>query len=226
MPAPLTIGAVVRALAEEFPDVTVSKVRFLEAEGLVTPERTDAGYRRYTHADVDRLRYVLRAQRDLFWPLKVIKDALAATDRGLVPGAPGEPPRLPDPEPVGEQPDPGALHRGAPLRLTSAELVRESGLAPGTVEELVEQGLLRPRDGLHGPEDLDAARAVVGLLRHGLEIRHLRTVRNAADRESDLVDQAVSGLRGAAADQARTELLGLTLALHDALVRSGSDAPG
>ena len=83
---PLTVGAVVRALAEEFPDVTISKVRFLEAEGLVTPTRTASGYRQFTAADVERLRYVLRAQRDLFWPLKVIKDTLEALDRGLTPG--------------------------------------------------------------------------------------------------------------------------------------------
>ena len=82
----LTVGAVVRTLAEEFPDVTISKVRFLEAEGLVTPTRTPSGYRQFTPADVERLRYVLRAQRDLFWPLRVIKDNLEAIDRGLTPG--------------------------------------------------------------------------------------------------------------------------------------------
>ena len=82
----LTVGAVVRALTPDFPDVTISKVRFLESEGLVTPTRTASGYRQFSPDDVERLRYVLRAQRDLFWPLKVIKDNLEAIDRGLTPG--------------------------------------------------------------------------------------------------------------------------------------------
>ena len=92
------------ALSEEFPDVTISKVRFLEAEGLVTPARTASGYRQFTPDDVERLRYVLRAQRDRFWPLKVIKDNLEAIDRGLTPGdavdgrAAGRPRRLRDPD--------------------------------------------------------------------------------------------------------------------------------
>ena len=81
----LTISGVLDELREEFPDLTVSKVRFLDAQGLVSPKRSDSGYRRYSHEDIDRLRFVLRAQRDRFWPLKVIRDALDAYDRGLTP---------------------------------------------------------------------------------------------------------------------------------------------
>ena len=106
---PLTIGAVVAALVEEHPDVTISKIRFLEAEGLVTPERSAAGYRRYGEADVERLRYVLHAQRELFWPLKVIREALEAIDRGLVPTGPDARPVVPDPGPDPDVPDAGPL---------------------------------------------------------------------------------------------------------------------
>ena len=99
----LTVGAVVRALSQEFPDVTISKVRFLEAEGLVSPARTASGYRQFAPEDVERLRYVLRAQRDQFWPLRVIKDNLEAIDRGLTPGdaadgRPSAPPPVADPD--------------------------------------------------------------------------------------------------------------------------------
>ena len=95
-----TIGGVLAALTPDFPDLTISKIRFLEAEGLVTPHRTGSGYRTYTDRDIERIRYVLTAQRDRFWPLKVIRDALDAMDRGLTPGEPGVAdarPRVPDP---------------------------------------------------------------------------------------------------------------------------------
>ncbi|MBD3783570.1 MAG: MerR family transcriptional regulator, partial [Micrococcales bacterium] len=138
---PLTIGAVVTALAEEFPDVTVSKVRFLEAEGLVTPERTGSGYRRYAPADVERLRYVLRAQRDLFWPLRVIKDSLAAIDRGLVPAGAELRPVVPEPAPDPEVPDAAALLEEAELRLTRAELATAAGLDDPAVADLLDISL-------------------------------------------------------------------------------------
>src|SRR6478609_11222741 len=105
-PAPrrLTIGKVLAALSEDFPDVTASKIRFLEAEGLVLPHRTASGYRTYTDDDVRRLHYILSAQRDRYWPLKVIREALDALDRGLAepvdePDARPRPPAPPvDPE--------------------------------------------------------------------------------------------------------------------------------
>lgn len=100
---PLTIGAVLAQVREEFPDVSISKIRFLEAEGLLLPERTPAGYRVFRAGDVERLRYILRAQRDHFWPLKVIREALDALDRGLEPsgmaqGRPTAPTPEPDPD--------------------------------------------------------------------------------------------------------------------------------
>ncbi len=219
---PLSIGAVVRSLAEDFPDVTISKVRFLEAEGLVTPERSASGYRRYAPADVERIRYVLRAQRDLFWPLKVIREALEAIDRGLEPTGPDQRPEVPDPGPDPDVPDAGVLLSGRAVRLTGAELAGASGLTGAALAELVDHGLLRPGpDGLHGEDDLRAARAAAGLSRYGLEARHLRVFRAAADREVGLVEQATGALRGPDARRATDEVTHLVLALHAALVRGG-----
>jgi DNA-binding transcriptional MerR regulator len=220
---PLTVGAVVRALAEEFPDITISKVRFLEAEGLVTPVRTPSGYRQFTADDVERLRYVLRAQRDRFWPLKVIKDSLDALDRGLVPGdgdADGGLPRPPRPAADPTVPDAADLLPRAQLRVTASELARASGLEPSVVAELTAQGLLRPdATGLHGEPDLRVARAAAGLAAYGIEPRHLRSFRTAADREVGLVEQVVGARRGEDADRHAAEVAHLCLTLHAALVR-------
>ncbi len=221
---PLTVGAVVRALTEEFPDVTVSKVRFLEAEGLVTPARTASGYRQFAEADVERIRYVLRAQRDRFWPLRVIRERLEAIDRGLDPGDDdvGFSPRPAEPAPDPSVPDATALLSGASLRLTPDELATAAGLAAADVAALAGHGLLSAEaDGLHGEADLRVARAAAGLAAFGIEARHLRTFRTAADREAGLVEQAVGGRRGAAADRERAELAHLCLSLHAALLRRG-----
>jgi DNA-binding transcriptional MerR regulator len=227
---PLTVGAVVRALAEEFPDVTISKVRFLEAEGLVTPRRTASGYRQFDEGDVERLRYVLRAQRDRFWPLKVIKDNLEAIDRGLTPGDAADgraqpPAPVPDPD----VPDAADLAARRTLRLTAAELARASGLSPAEVADLVSHGLVR-RDagGLHDDADLQVAHAAAGLAAYGVEPRHLRGFRAAADREVGLVEQVVAPQKAgrdasAAARAAETvsEIAALSVRLHATLVKAG-----
>ena len=224
---PLTVGAVVQALAEEFPDVSISKVRFLEAEGLVTPRRTASGYRQFTAADVDRLRYVLRAQRDRFWPLKVIKDSLEALDRGLLADDEGGLPRPPEPPDDPTVPDAVDLLPRAELRMTAAELARASGLTPAVVGELTSTGLLRPdAAGLHGQADLRVARAAAGLAAHGVEPRHLRSFRTAADREVGLVEQVVGARRGDDAHRRAAEVAHLCLTLHAALVRGGLGGPG
>ena len=221
--ARFTVGAVVRALEPEFPDVSISKVRFLEAEGLVTPARSASGYRQFTADDVERLRYVLRAQRDRFWPLKVIKDNLEAIDRGLTPGdavdgraQPPAPTRDPD------VPDAADLAARRELRLTAAELARATGLAPDEVADLAAHGLLRPdRAGLHDEADLGVAHAAAGLAAYGVEPRHLRGFRAAADREVGLVEQVVGPRRGADAQRHAAEVAHLCLSLHAALVRGG-----
>jgi DNA-binding transcriptional MerR regulator len=219
----LTVGAVVRALSQEFPDVTISKVRFLEAEGLVSPARTASGYRQFAPDDVERLRYVLRAQRDQFWPLRVIKDNLEAIDRGLTPGdaadgRPSAPPPVADPD----VPDAASLGLRTDLRLTAAELARATGLAPGEVADLAAHGLLRPDPaGLHDEADLQVAHAAAGLGAYGVEPRHLRGFRAAADREVGLVEQVVGPRRGGDAQRRAADVAHLCLALHAALVRGG-----
>ena len=224
----LTVGAVVQALSAEFPDVTISKVRFLESEGLVTPARTASGYRQFTPADVERVRYVLRAQRDRFWPLKVIKANLDAIDRGLTPADGGDGhPRAPVPTPDPDVPDAGQLATRAELRLTAAELARATGLAPGEVADLVAHGLLRPDPrGMHDDADLQVASAAAGLSAYGVEPRHLRSFRAAADREVGLVEQVVGPRRGADAQRHAAEVAHLCLALHAALVRGGLSGRG
>ncbi|WP_392542148.1 MerR family transcriptional regulator [Oryzobacter telluris] len=213
-----------RSLRDEFPDVSISKVRFLEAEGLVTPTRTGSGYRQFSADDVERVRYVLRAQRDLFWPLKVIRDNLDALDRGLTPGDGADlRPRPPEPAPDPAVPTPAELEGAArALRLTAAELATASGMDAAVVADLVAHGLLRPGpDGLHGEADLRVARAAAGLAAYGIEARHLRQFRTAADREVGLVEQAVGSRRGADGARHAAEVAHLCLSLHAALVRAG-----
>jgi DNA-binding transcriptional MerR regulator len=216
-----TVGAVVRALEPEFPEVTISKVRFLEAEGLVTPTRTASGYRQFTEDDVERLRYVLRAQRDRFWPLRVIKDHLEALDRGLIPGeGPDARPSAPAPAPDPDVPDAADLASGSTLRLPSDELARASGLTPATLADLAAHGLLRAGpQGLHDESDLRVAHAAAGLAAYGVEPRHLRGFRAAADREVGLVQQVTGARRGQDAQRHAAEVAHLCLNLHAALVR-------
>ncbi|KGN38637.1 MerR family transcriptional regulator [Knoellia subterranea] len=224
---PLTIGKVLDALREEFPQVSISKIRFLEAEGLVEPTRTAAGYRTYSAADLDRLRYILRAQRDRFWPLKVIRDALDALDRGLEPDAGGDAtPRAPQLRADPDVPSTAELQEGRAVRLTADEVAAATGLDQETVASLVGFGVLQPgADGHYSATDLQAAHAAAGLAAYGIEARHLRPFRTAADREVGLVEQAMSTRRteGRAHDQA--EVARLCLQLHAALVKGGLARP-
>ena len=230
-----TIGGVLAALTPDFPDLTISKIRFLEAEGLVTPHRTGSGYRTYTDRDIERIRYVLTAQRDRFWPLKVIRDALDAMDRGLAPGEPGAAdarPRVPDSADDPDVPSVAALERPLTLRLTSRELREAAGLDRPTLDALENYGLVHAdRSGHFDDDALAVARAAAALAAYGVEPRHLRPFRTAADREIGLVQQLVRPARSAAgratrADQSAPEdptadVLRLCIALHTALVRSG-----
>jgi DNA-binding transcriptional MerR regulator len=234
-PGTRTIGAVLAALSPEFSDLTISKIRFLEAEGLVTPHRTGSGYRTYTDRDVERIRYILRAQRDRFWPLKVIRDALDAMDRGLSPGEPDEPdarPRVPVAAADPDVPTIDALAAPATLRLTARELRDAVGLDRPTLDALETYGLVRADSGGHFDDDaLAVASAAAALAAYGLEPRHLRPFRTAADREIGLVQQIVRPARsasgrsprgdGVGAEDPTPEVLRLCVALHTALVRSG-----
>jgi DNA-binding transcriptional MerR regulator len=207
-----TIGEVLNRLKDEFDDITISKIRFLEAEGLISPDRTESGYRKFTGADIDRLRYVLRAQRDRYLPLKVIRDELDRVDAGLpldepaptpdpgligALGAPGddrEPPSAAAADPPTERSQPSLLAMGATdVALGLAELADAAGLETRQVQELRDHGLLQGGASFDG-DDLRAARAAAALLEAGLEPRHLRMYRQFADRELALFQQLVTPL--------------------------------
>lgn len=178
----LSIGELINQLREEFPDVSISKVRFLESQGLLSPARSDGGYRMFDPPEVDRLRFILRQQRDHFLPLKVIKSKLTMWERG---------------EEVGDSETPtrsGLLElRSEPL--TSAELQRRSGLTQDQIAALVAHGLLdEPTDGVHPAEALVIANEARRLFAQGLEPRHLRAVKHAAEREGDVVAQLTAPL--------------------------------
>ncbi|MEY9967210.1 DNA-binding transcriptional MerR regulator [Streptacidiphilus sp. MAP12-16] len=230
----LSIGAVLGVLRDEFPEVTISKIRFLEAERLVEPQRTPSGYRKFSREDVTRLAYVLRMQRDHYLPLRVIREHLDAMDAGE------EPPVLPG----AEQPAIGApvladqVARDAVLpgpRLGRAELLAAAGVAEQQLADWESYGLVAATaDGGFDPEMLQVARLVAELGRFGLEPRHLRAVKAAADREVGLVEQVVAPLRRHRNPQTRAhaaalarELATLSVRLHAALVQAGLRAqPG
>ena len=229
----MSIGEVLTALRGDFPEVTISKIRFLEAEGLVEPERTASGYRKFSRADVGRLRYVLGAQRDRYLPLRVIKEQLEQLDRGLQPAAPGDGsgPKVPraltavDDGPAADD----FLPEATELRLSRGELLATAGLEEAQLADLEQFGLLRPRPGGHYDGNaLLVAQTVAAMQGFGIEARHLRPFKTAADREIGLVEQVVSPLAGgrtpevrARADEAVRELAALSVRLHAALVRSG-----
>ncbi len=262
----LSIGDVLALLKDEFPDVTISKIRFLESQGLLDPERTPSGYRKFYESDVDRLRWILRQQREHFLPLKVIKGRLSGgapleaelpsssfenvgegeapgangsqVTAQLSPGAPGSaPPVGPAPPagpiappgsagpagptapggPAGSEPfapsAPAPLASGGPspgstpsplsagpaaMSLTADELTRASGLSADGVAELERYGLLSGRavggTFYYDEEAFTVATAAAGFAAHGIEPRHLRMYKTAAEREGDLYEQVVMPL--------------------------------
>jgi DNA-binding transcriptional MerR regulator len=211
----LSIGAVLGRLREEFPDVTISKIRFLEAEGLVQPARTASGYRQFTDADVDRLRFVLAAQRDHYLPLEVIKEQLDAADSAERPHVLRAVPAdgLPAAEDFAEQPV---------RRMTREELLDAAGIDAVTLGEIEQYGLVKPGPaGLYDSASAQVAALVRALADFGVEPRHLRGFRAAADREVGLVEQIVAPLRGPKADEAVRELAALSVGLHTMLVKAG-----
>lgn len=220
----LTIGKVLDALRGDFPDISPSKIRFLESEGLIVPERTPAGYRTYSGADLTRLRYILLAQRDRYWPLKVIRDALDAMDRGLPdPGlSSAARPVAPRPEPDPDVPEAADLVPGTPLRLTAREVRETAGLDKDTFSALVGYGLVQPGPSGHFDEHALAVAVAVGdLAAHGLEPRHLRAFRTAADREVGLVQQVVATTSPDSRQARAADVASACLRLHAALVKGG-----
>lgn len=227
----MSIGEVLSQLRPDFPDVTISKIRFLESEGLVSPHRTPSGYRKFSREDMSRLSYVLAAQRDRYLPLRVIKEHLDALDRGLEPpDAPGGAPRVPralvaaEGLPDAEDFEPSR----SPIRLSRAEVLAATGLTDEALTQLEQFGMVTSRGGHYDDTSLTVAQAVGELSRYGIEPRHLRAFRTAADREVGLVQQVVTPLvrqrspeaRGRA-EEAVQELAALSVRLHAALVKAG-----
>jgi len=228
----LSIGEVLAQLRPEYPDVTISKIRFLEAEGLIEPERTPSGYRKFSREDVARLRYVLTAQRDQYLPLRVIKAHLEAIDRGLEPpDAPGAGPQVPRALVAADGlPGPDTFGREtSELRLSRDELIDAASIEPAQLSQLEQFGLVAPRPGgFYDGDSLVIAKTVAEMSRFGLEPRHLRAFRAAADREVGLVEQVVAPLvrqrnpeARARAEEVARELAALSVKLHATLVRSG-----
>ncbi|MEU7701879.1 MerR family transcriptional regulator [Streptomyces sp. NPDC015492] len=220
----VSIGTVLNQLRDEFPEVTISKIRFLEAEGLVEPRRTASGYRKFSPQDVERLAQILRMQRDHYLPLKVIREHLDALARG-------EQVRLPAPgrrrdlvEGVWEQ----DAEPPTAARIGRAELLAAAEVTEAELLEWESYGLITETDGGgYDPESVTVARLVADLGRFGLEPRHLRAVKAAADREAGLIEQVVAPLRRhrnpqtrAHAEATAQELAAQSVRLHAALVRS------
>jgi DNA-binding transcriptional MerR regulator len=195
----VAIGQVLDELSAEFPDISPSKIRFLESEGLIQPLRSSSGYRRFSVADIKRLRFILTAQRDEYLPLRVIKERLDALD--------------------------GAASAVPPVAMTRSELLTAAGAAEELLAEIEDYGLVR-RGRSYGAQALSVLRSAVQLNGYGIQPRHLRAVKAAADRETALVEQAVAPLarqKGSRepALRAAQDLAGHIARLHATLVEDG-----
>lgn len=198
----LGIGEVLVELRADFPDISVSKIRFLEAEGLISPARSPSGYRRFSPADVDQLRFILTSQRDEYLPLRVIKERLAHRE------------------------EPGT-RRPAEM-VTQRELLDTAGLDEKQLAELETYGLIKRSGRLYGQDALDVATTAAALACHGVQARNLRMVSTAADREVSLIEQLVGPtlrqrgpeVRESAARTAR-EIAALLLRLHRSILEGG-----
>jgi DNA-binding transcriptional MerR regulator len=226
------IGEVLDVLRPDFPGVTIPKIRFLEDKGLIKPERTPSGYRKFSVEDIDRLRYILRMQRDHYLPLRVIGEHLDAIDRGMEP--PPLEPVVPTVPTVALAPDgtrsPESFLRRDNLRLSRKELLKIAEVSEDLLTQLEQFGLITPRAGT-GHYDTDAlviATTARELAEFGLEPRHLRAFKTAADREVGLVEQVVApqkrGRDAAArgrAEETVSEIAALSVRLHATLVKAG-----
>lgn len=216
--AHLSIGEVLSLLREEFPDVTISKIRFLESQGLLDPERTPSGYRKFYDEDVERLRWILRQQRENFLPLKVIKgrlvdqpDPLALVEPlpELIPSAPSVPQMAHASEAVQAPARPPLATPADGGNYTLDELAAATGLSEEAIVELSGFGLIGSRDvggtDIYDEEAATIAALASGFARHGVEARHLRMYKNAAERESALFEQIVMPLVKQRNPQARQQ---------------------
>ena len=213
------IGEVLAQLRPEFPDISASKIRFFEAEGLIEPARSRSGYRRFSGPDIERLRYILTMQRDSYLPLRVIRERLAGTGEGDPAGHGAG-------VPAGNGRD-GQAPAGQAGAMTRRQLLEAAEIDDAELTELEDNGLIRPMGRLYSPDALAVARWAVALRQYGVQARHLRVVKTAADRQANLVEQVVApqlrqhgpGARDAASRTA-WQIADLTLRLHATLVES------
>lgn len=208
----LGIGEVLAELRTEFPDISVSKIRFLEAEGLIRPARSPSGYRRFAAADVDQLRFILTAQRDQYLPLRVIKERL--DDRAAIKARQDQSART------------GQLPRTE--MVSRRELLESTGIDEQQLAELEAHGLVRRVGRLYSQDSLDIAGTVCVLASYGVEARHLRTVRTAAERDVSLIEQVVgptlrqrSPRARDTASQTAGQIAVLLIRLHRAMIEAG-----
>jgi DNA-binding transcriptional MerR regulator len=232
----MNIGQVLELLRSDFPGVTIPKIRFLEDKGLIKPERTPAGYRKFSGEDVERLRYILLMQRDHYLPLRVIGEHLDAIDRGLDP-PPIEPvvPTVPTVALSADgMPSPDSFGRRDDLRISRRELLKVVEIDEDFLGQLEQYGLVlkQPGTGHFDSDALVVARTAKELLEFGFEPRHLRAFKTAADREVGLVAQVVAPLKRGGdvsargrAEEAVNEIAALSVRLHATLVKTGLKRP-
>jgi len=225
----LTIGEVLNQVRSEFDDISISKIRFLEAEGLIVPSRTKSGYRKFSSSDVEKLRYILRMQRDHYLPLKVIKEHIEAIDRGLKPEIdeiekPKVPSALVDLNQLGI--------KKSNIRVTREELIANTSITDQDLRESEDYGLIKVLADKRHYDDIavKTARVIAALSGFGLEPRHLKFLKSGSDRESSLIKQVASPMsrskRPDAGEQAlemMREISNLTNQLHFILVSSTLD---
>ena len=230
----LSIGEVLTKLRGDFADITISKIRFLESEGLIEPQRTPSGYRKFTNVDLERLRYVLLAQRDQYLPLRVIKENLDALDRGLEPTPQGiAVPRVNiGIATIDGEIAPSTFGEQSEMRLSREELISASGITDAQLVELESFGLVILRGRHYDSDALSITKAVAEMAAFGIEARHLRSFKTAADREIGLIEQVItpftrqkSSEAKARAQEVQREIASLSVRLHSSLVRSGLNRP-
>ena len=223
-----SIGQVLSLLRADFPEVSISKIRFLESEGLISPQRAPSGYRRYTEADIERLRYILSVQREHYVPLKVIREYLQQIDRGLTPPGLGSSRTSSGAEETRSRrfslaPPPAPKQ---PLRLSRQDLLEASGLTESALSELERTQIVLPRPGTnyYGRDALTLAIAAKRMGEYGIDGRHLRAFKMSADREVGLVEQAIAPhLRRAGGRDVSGEVTQLVISFHAALVRTAME---
>jgi DNA-binding transcriptional MerR regulator len=234
-----SIGQVMAMLRTEFPDISISKIRFLESEGLVRPQRAPSGYRRYSESDVQRLRYVLSVQREHYLPLKVIRQHLEQVDRGeaqLTANSQGGQPGngmagggLASSGLAGSahSANPSAATARQPVRLTRQELLDGSGLSESALSELERTQIVSTRRGTahYGRDALTLAIAARRLAEYGIDGRHLRAFKLAAEREVGLVEQAIAPYvrRAGSNRDVPADVTQLVISFHAALVRTAME---